>query len=470
MTKNATGEGTIYKRKDGRYEAAVWVTTTAGTRRRLRTYATTRQAAHEQLVAAKQREQQGIPTPERDWRLGSYLDYWLEELVRRHRRPATYYLYEMTIRRYLKPRIGSVQLTKLSVPMLQTVINQLSEDGRSNRQVQVIRTVLSAALTRAVREELVTRNVARLVEVPSWQPAEVVPWTATQARQFLEAAQSSSYYPAFVLLLLYGLRRGEVLGLRWQDVDREEGVLHVRQQLQRLTDGLHIGPVKTRAGERDLPLLGLAERVLDSYQADRTAQPSDLLFVSSGGKPIEPTNLVRSFQEISKQTGLPRIKLHHLRHTTATLLKDAGVPARDAQLILGHSQISVTQQIYQHDTLDSRRKSLGEIEKVFLRTADGSSSRQMQPSRTKLVELVTSFVSGGPGGTRTLDILLKSPPETILAERLTAVRQAARMREKASMTGAIAVILAVRSETSVEQPKPDSLCPHCEHHPEEQTL
>jgi len=405
--KNAVGEGTLYKRKDGRYEAALWVTTTSGIRRRYRAYGSTRQEASAKLLAAKQREMQGIPTADREWKLSAYLDYWLAEIVQKHRRPATYEMYEMTVRRHLKPKLGNVTLTKLSVPMLQRIINQLTADGRSNRQVQIIRTVLSAALTRAVREELVTRNVARLVEVPSSQRSDIVPWTADQARQFLNAAQTSSYYPAFVLLLLYGLRRGEALGLRWQDVDRQTGMLRIRQQLQRLSSGLYLGPVKTRAGERDLPILGLAWRALAKHEASETHQPEELVFTSSAGNPVEPKNLVRSFHEISKRAELPRIKLHHLRHTTATLLKDAGVPARDAQLILGHSQISVTQEIYQHDSLDSRRASLGLIEKIFLRVADSAASRQIWPSLNTVVDLVTSFTSGGPGGTRTLDTLLK---------------------------------------------------------------
>ena len=126
----------------------------------------------------------------------------------------------------------------------------------------------SAALSRAVREELITRNVARLVELPAWAPRTIEPWSPAEALAFLTAAADDRLYPAFALLLLYGMRRGEVLGLPWQDIDLNRNILHVRTQLQRINGELHIGPVKTSAGARDLPLLGLAS------SSDRPASES----------------------------------------------------------------------------------------------------------------------------------------------------------------------------------------------------
>jgi integrase len=141
------------------------------------------------------------------------------------------------------------------------------------------------------------------------------------------------------------MRRGEVLGLPWQDIDQDRSLLHVRQQLQRVSGELYIGPVKTRAGARDLPLLGLASAALTAW---RTAQDADrnrlgtawpdtgLVFTTRTGRPVEPRNLVRSFARICDADGVRKIRLHALRHTTASLLKDLGVPPRDAQVILGH--------------------------------------------------------------------------------------------------------------------------------------
>src|SRR5215470_6409001 len=108
-----------------------------------------------------------------------------------------------------------------------------------------MKTVLSSALARAMREELVMRNVARLAELPAWERQAIMPWTAAEARAFLDAAKDDPLYPAFVLLLVYGLRRGEVLGLRWRDIDEDDGEIRIRQQIQRVSGELRLGPIKT---------------------------------------------------------------------------------------------------------------------------------------------------------------------------------------------------------------------------------
>jgi integrase len=239
-----------------------------------------------------------------------------------------------------------------------------------------MRTVLSSALTRAMREELVARNVARLAELPTWERKPITPWTAAEARTFLEAAKDDPLYPAFVLLLVYGLRRGEVLGLRWRDIDEDDNEIRIRQQIQRASGELRLGPVKTNAGRRNLPLLPMASDVLliqrevqarDREELGRAWQDTGLVFSTRTGRPIEPRNLVRSFRRISGGNGIRVIKVHHLRHTTATLLKNLGVPARDAQIILGHSRLAVTLEIYTHEDRQAQRAALGKIGDVLRR-------------------------------------------------------------------------------------------------------
>jgi integrase len=201
-----------------------------------------------------------------------------------------------------------------------------------------------------------------------------VPWTPVEALAFLGAARDDPLYPAFVLLLLYGMRRGEVLGLRWQDIDFDSKVVRVRQQIYRAGGQLHIGPVKTRAGNRNLPLLGLARTALTARQE---AQESDrarlgtawadtgLVFTTRTGGPVEPRNFGRSFTRICDHESVRKIRLRAFRHTTASLLKDLGVPARDAQAILGHSHISTTQQIYTHVDEAARRDAVTRINKLL---------------------------------------------------------------------------------------------------------
>jgi integrase len=368
--RRVNGDGSLTKRADGRWMGRYYAWTTAGTRKRVTVYGRTRQEAADRMREAQERNSRGIPVPDRTWKLADWLDYWLENVVKANRRPATYALYETTVRLYLRPALGTISLTRLSASRVQVFLNSQLAAGQSVRSVQIMKTVLSSALTRAMREELIIRNVARLAEVPTWRRKPITPWTAAEARAFLDAAADDPLYPAFVLLLLYGLRRGEVLGLRWQDIDDADGVIRIRQQILRVRGELTIGPVKTAAGSRDLPLLPLATDVLalrmqaqssDWEAFGRAWKDNGLIFTTRTGRPVEPRNLLRSFHRICSAHGLRLIAVHHLRHTTATLLKNLRVPARDAQLILGHSRMAVTLEIYTHEDREAQLQALTKV-------------------------------------------------------------------------------------------------------------
>lgn len=177
-----------------------------------------------------------------------------------------------------------------------------------------------------------------------------------------------------MLLLLYGLRRGEALGLRWIDVDFEDGHVNIRRQLVRVGTELHHGPVKTRAGNHSLPLL---EIVRETLEIQRGAQKilmekagenwvdTGLVFTTKSGRPIEPRNLTRSFARIVRKNELRPIRVHDLRHTAASLLKKLGVAPRDAMEILGHSRISVTMEIYTHGDGESREEAIKKVNGLF---------------------------------------------------------------------------------------------------------
>jgi hypothetical protein len=190
------GEGTIYRRKDGRFEGATYLLTTTGQRKRIRIYGRTRADVHDKLLAAQTQVRQGIPIPDKTWRLGAYLDYWLANIVRPNRRPATTERSETIARLYLKPGLGNVPLSRLSVPMVQSFLNEQLALGRSLSIVSTTRKVLSAALRCAEREELVMRNVARLVALDTYRPdKEVRPWSAEEAKRFLRETESHALYP-----------------------------------------------------------------------------------------------------------------------------------------------------------------------------------------------------------------------------------------------------------------------------------
>jgi integrase len=387
--RRSNREGSIWQRKDGRWTGAAYVLTASGSFKRVYVYGRTRDDVHVRLVQLQDSSARGIPRPVRGWKVGEYLDYWLMEVAKPVARPTTYAKYETMVRLYLRPGLGGYRLDRLSVAIVQAYLNGCLQAGHSSATVHAIRRVLSAALTRAMREELVQRNVARLASLPPERPARQKPWSADEARRFLDAALRDPMYPAFVLLLVYGLRRGEVLGLSWRDVDFEHSIVRVRQQLVRAGNQLHIGPVKTAAGRRELPLLGLARDALASQEEMRLiGGPAtkwtryELVFLTKTSHPIEPRNLARSFKRIVIRAGLRPIRLHDLRHTTATLLKNLGVAPRDAMEILGHSRISVTLEIYTDGDEDTRRRALGRLSEQLGRNQprDGTISGSSRPA------------------------------------------------------------------------------------------
>ncbi len=300
------------------------------------------------------------------------MDYWLAGVAKPAVRVTTYAKYETMIRLYLRPGLGRHRLDRLSVPTVQAFFNARMAAGDSTAKVQVMRVVLGAALTRAMREELVSRNVARLATLPSAPSQHRRPWSPDEAGQFLQAARRDPLYTAFVFLLIYGLRRGEVLGLSWDDIDYDQGVIYVRRQVVRVGGQLHLGPVKTSAGVRELPLLGIARDALIQHESHQILGnlPNEwsrerLIFTTAGGRPVEPRNLARSFHRVVQGAGLRPIRLHDLRHTTASLLKRLRVSPQDAMVILGHSNIAVTLGIYTHGDEDSRRDALTQLDQLL---------------------------------------------------------------------------------------------------------
>ncbi|SDI89796.1 Site-specific recombinase XerC [Frankineae bacterium MT45] len=436
MSRRANGEGSVYRRKDGRWEGAAWLLDSAGNRKRIRVYGSTRTEAHSRLIEKLHSANHGVPVPERSWRLADYFDYWLP-IVRKTRKPTTYLLYKGVVENHLRSGIGGKSLSSLSVTELQRHLQRELDAGKSIRTVQKQRTVLSAALTRAQREELVVRNVAHHVELPTYRRQEIHPWSAEQVATFLKVASDEPFYPILLLVALYGLRRGEVLGLRWLDIDFEEERIHVRQQLQRYDRELHVGPLKTNAGCRDLPLLGLAREALLAHRPNEVSDDA-LVFLSKFGNPIEPGNVLRAFKRISKHNGLPTITLHQLRHTTATLLKNTGLPTRDAQLVLGHANITTTQQLYQHADISGQVRALEQLQDVLV--GDGRRSRRNQPSSGRNGNDFRMIQSGGSSQTRTGDTRLFSFTGVSVPQSLTDVKLFVRQRMCVLLLGGAAVI------------------------------
>jgi integrase len=393
--KRANGEGTVYQRKDGRWEGAAFVLTTAGTYQRARVYAQTRDDARKKVMKLIQQSDQGVPVASVNWTVAEYLTYWLGQVVREDRRPKTYQGYEGVVRLHLIPGLGSKRLGKLTAQDVRTFITRTKQecqcckhgwdaqrdtrrccalgqccDSRlSARMVQFIHAVLRNALESAVREEIIPRNVAKLVQVSTPRYKVNRGLTGQQAKATMAAAADHRLSALYVLALYLGLRRGELLGLRWQDVDLDEGKLEVVNNLQRVGGALRLVPPKTEDSARTVPLPPMCVEALRTHEQRQAAERSEapdwedhgFVFPSRRGTPMEPDNLRRSWYQIRRAAGLGTARFHDLRHTCVTLLLDLGAPPHVVQEIAGHSDIEVTMTIYAHVSLDEKRKALGKL-------------------------------------------------------------------------------------------------------------
>jgi integrase len=232
-----------------------------------------------------------------------------------------------------------------------------------------------------MREELLGRNVARLAQPPSPERQEIRPWTDVEARAFLAVCRSHRLHALFAVALGLGLRRGELLGLRWVDVDFATGQLRVWQTLQRVRgEGVVFGPPKSRRSRRVLTMPAVVSSALRQHrerqQAERAAAgerwtDSGLVFTTATGGHLEPRNLNTTFGRLLGRAGVRPIRLHDLRHTCATLLLSRGVSPRMVMDILGHSQIAVTMNTYGHAIPAMQHEAAGHMDAALGEDEDG---------------------------------------------------------------------------------------------------
>ncbi|MEW2605664.1 site-specific integrase [Streptomyces sp. NPDC047916] len=372
--RNPNGAGTITKRKDGRYQAAAYVLQPDGTCARKFAYGKTWADCDTKRRALLAKVDQGVPVSTRSGKLSEWLPYWLDNVVKPRRKLSTYDKYEAHVRLYLVPMVGGKRLESLGVADVRRFLVQL-ENKTTEATAKESHRVLRTALTAACREELVSRNVASLVEPPRAKSRELSPWSLDETLTFLAAARKDPLYAAFVLAITMGLRRGELVGLRWTDVDLENRVLYVRQQTQRRRGVLYDDDPKGRRRRAvPLPVMCIASlrwrrmRQVDAKaRAGQSWQDGGHVFVTRTGRPVEPRNVYRSFTRVAESAGLRVIRLHDARHGCATILTAAGVAPRVVMEILGHSQISITMDVYTHVVQATQREAISHMDRLLKR-------------------------------------------------------------------------------------------------------
>lgn len=243
--------------------------------------------------------------------------------------------------------------------------------------------MLRTALGVARRWELVDRNVATLVDPPRAKRPKIRPLEPAEARRFLESVRGDRLEALYSVALALGLRQGEALGLRWQDVDLDAGILRVRQQLQRVDTKLTLVEPKTERSRRTLVLPPTIVEQLREHGKRQIAEKlwagskwveNDLVFSNRVGAPTQARSVIEDFHKALLNAGLPRIRFHDLRHSCATLLLVQGVSPRVVMDILGHSEIAMTMDTYSHVVPELQRDAANRMEDVLMRR--GSSERQ----------------------------------------------------------------------------------------------
>lgn len=362
MSRRANSEGSIYKRADGRWAASV----SLGYGRRKTVYAASREAVSAKLVTLLKTRQDGQPIPGERQTVGQFLGSWLENSVRPSVRASTFRGYQAKIRIHVIPELGRIPLVKLAPQNLEAFFNRKVKEGLAPRTVQHIRAIIRAALNDALKWGLVARNAARLADGPRVPRFEIHPLSVEEARAFLGAVRGHRLEALYSVALAVGLRQGEALGLRWEDVDLKASTLSVRAVLQRSKGAFYFAEPKTSRSRRTVALPTIA---VDALRRHRVRQMEErlaagplwedwgLVFTSTSGWPLQGSVVTRSFQETLARAGLRRQRFHDLRHACATLLLVQGVHPRVVMETLGHAHISTTMDTYSHVPMGLQREA-----------------------------------------------------------------------------------------------------------------
>ncbi|MHB1418187.1 MAG: tyrosine-type recombinase/integrase [Bacillota bacterium] len=307
--------------------------------------------------------------------LNKYLNQWLTAAVKARVKEKTYRSYEEVLRLYIRPILGDTKIAKLSPIEIQAVYNTLGEKGLSARTVRYAHSVLRNALEQAVRWQMIPQNPILYVDLPRQQKVEMHALSPKEARRFLEAASYSKLQALFILMVTTGLRPGEALGLQWQDVDFDQGRIHVQHSLSRTKDVWRLEEPKTPRSRRSIPL---PKSVVLDLKAHRKGQAEEKLkaeqyddygfvFAASNGQPLHERNIVRrEFKPLLKIARLPdTIRLYDLRHTCATLLLAAGENPKVVSERLGHASVTLTLDTYSHVLPDMQRGAADKLEEML---------------------------------------------------------------------------------------------------------
>jgi integrase len=370
MAKRANGEGSIGKAADGRW----WARLTVDGKRKV-AYGKTRAEAAQKLTQLLRARDAALPIPSQRQTLADYLKGWLEA-IEGTVRPRTFAEYERLVKRHIIPELGKLPVARLTPQDVERLAAAKRKGGLSPQTVLHVHRALHTALERAARQGLVVRNVVSLADPPRVPRRETRILTPEESKTLITTAANHEYGALFVVAVTCGLREGELLALRWADVDLgEKPALTVKRSLVRIQNTLQFAEPKSARSRRRVVLPAAAVAALKRHRAQQLEArlklgaawtEADLVFPDELGRPMDATRLLRRYWlPFLEQAGLPRVRLHDLRHTAASLLLAEGIHPKVASETLGHSAIGITMDLYSHTLPTLQEQAAEAMDRLF---------------------------------------------------------------------------------------------------------
>ena len=365
----ANGEGSIRKRKDGRWEGRYTAGHDPATGKQIfksvlgKTQAEVKEKLKKAMVEAGQIDF----TKSGKYTVGTWMDEWFEIVAKIKVRPSSHQTYRGYIDNHIKPSIGNIPLEKLTTMDLQKLYRTLLTKGRverieaenqpsglSAKTVRNINQVISSALDLAVAQKIIPSNPTDACELPKVEHREMQTIPEEQLQAFLAEAKATGVYEMYYIELATGLRRGELLGLKWQDIDWKNGIIKVRRQIARVDGQIVEAPLKTKNSYRTVTISPQAIEVLKQQRAKTHDQ---YVFPSPNGGPISPDSVNNMLKRVLARAGIPKVRFHDLRHTVATIALQNGVDIKTVSGMLGHFSAGFTLDTYAHVTTSAQKEA-----------------------------------------------------------------------------------------------------------------
>jgi len=374
MSKRANLEGSVFQTASGMWRGAIQTGNQGGKRKRVYVSAKTQREALQKIREIKRSLDQGVKVDGPRTLLSLWSDCWLEN-QKHSLRAKSYTSYEYQLRQHIKPALGHLSLGRVQPQPIREFLRQKLEGGLSATTVNHFRVTLKVLLNAAVHDGMIARNpivAVKPIRAPKRQPQVL---DLDQAQIFMQSLQGGRLRALYLAAVGLGLREGEILGLRWCDVDLEEGSLHVRHALQRVrlpgeaNTRLHLVEPKSKRSRRKLFMPAVVRSALAGHKLQQDAErchagdawvDTDFVFATQIGTPLDPRNLLKDFKLKLVSAGLPEMRFHDLRHSAASLLVSQGADPRIVMETLGHSQISITMDLYGH-VFESVKRGTAEL-------------------------------------------------------------------------------------------------------------